>query len=68
MHTCGLLDFYLKSILLNLSNSLQKQLGCWGKLKVFFSSLQNFKTLQDFPSHQIFQRMHEVLNVAKQNN
>jgi len=33
-----------------------------------FSSLQNSKTLQDFPSHRIFERMHEVLNVAKQNN
>ena len=33
-----------------------------------FSWLQNFKILQDSPSHQIFQRMHEVLNVAKQNN
>ena len=68
MHTCGLLDFYLKSILLNLSNSLQKQLGRWGKLKVLFNSLQNFKNLRDFPSHRFFQRMHKVLNVAKQNN
>jgi len=33
-----------------------------------FSFLQNFKTLQDSTSHRIFERMHEVLNVAKQNN
>ena len=33
-----------------------------------FSSLQNSKTLQDFLSHRIFKRMHEILNVAKQNN
>ena len=32
------------------------------------SCLQNSKTLQDFSSHQIFQRMHEILNIAKQNN
>ena len=33
-----------------------------------FRCLQNSKTLQDFPSHRIFERMHKVLNVAKQNN
>ena len=37
-------------------------------IKALFSSLQNFKILQDFPSHRIFQHMHEILNVAKQNN
>jgi len=36
--------------------------------KPLFSSLQNSKTLQDFTSHRIFKHMHEVLNVAKQNN
>ena len=35
---------------------------------LLFSSLQNFKTLQDSTSHRIFERMHEVLNIAKQNN
>jgi len=30
-----------------------------------FSSLQNSKTLQDFPSHRIFKHMHKILNVAK---
>ena len=35
------------------------------KSKVLFSSLQNSKILQDSLSHRIFQRMHEVLNVAK---
>ena len=36
--------------------------------KALFSCLQNSKTLQDSPSHRIFERMYEVLNVAKQNN
>jgi len=30
-----------------------------------FSYIQNSKTLQDSPSHRIFERIHEVLNVAK---
>ena len=34
-------------------------------LEVLFSFLQNFKTLQDSTSHRIFERIHEVLNVAK---
>ena len=33
-----------------------------------FSCIQNSKTLQDSPSHRIIKHMHEVLNVAKQNN
>ena len=33
-----------------------------------FRCTQNSKTLQDFPSHRIFERMHEVLNITKQNN
>ena len=33
--------------------------------KPLFSCLQNFKILQDFPSHRIFECMHEVLNVVK---
>jgi len=36
--------------------------------KLLFSCIQNSKTLQDFPSHRIFERMREVLNIAKQNN
>jgi hypothetical protein len=40
------------TLIINLTNAL-------------FSSLQNFKTLQDSTSHQIFERMHKVLNVAK---
>jgi len=30
-----------------------------------FSCIQNSKSLQDSPSHRIFERMHEVLNIAK---
>ena len=33
--------------------------------KALFSFLQNFKTLQDFTSYRIFERMHEVLNVGE---
>ena len=55
------------------------QLGCrvcvWARAKdrvegnsALFSCFQNFKILQDFSSHRIFERMHKVLNVAKQNN
>jgi len=33
-----------------------------------FRCTQNSKTLQDSPSHRIFEHMHEVLNVGKQNN
>ena len=36
--------------------------------KALFRCTQNFKILQDFSSHRIFERMHEVLNIAKQNN
>ena len=37
--------------------------------KALFRCTQNSKTLQDSQtSHRIFERMHEVLNVAKQNN
>ena len=32
-----------------------------------FSSLQNSKILQDSTSHRIFELVHKVLNVAKQN-
>ena len=35
------------------------------QIQALFSWFQNFKTLQDFLSHQIFLRMHEVLNVVK---
>ena len=37
-------------------------------LKALFSCLQNSKILQDSPSHEMFKCMHEVLNIAKQNN
>jgi hypothetical protein len=30
-----------------------------------FSWGEKFKTFQDFPSHQIFERMHGALNVGK---
>ena len=30
--------------------------------------LVGFKILQNSPSHQMFQHMHKILNVAKQNN
>ena len=40
------------TLLINLTNAL-------------FSSLQNSKTLQDSTSHQIFECMYKVLNVAK---
>ena len=33
-----------------------------------FRCTQNFKILQYFLLHRIFERMYEVLNVAKQNN
>ena len=33
--------------------------------RALFSCFQNSKILQNFPSHQMFQRMHAVLNVAK---
>jgi len=29
------------------------------------ASSQNFKYLQDFPSHRIFKHIHKVLNIAK---
>ena len=45
-----------------------KQLASTFSPSTLFSCIQNFKTLQDSPSHRIFERMHEVLNVAKQNN
>jgi hypothetical protein len=48
--------------------SLEKLSSCCHQMRDLFSSLQNFKILQDSPSHRIFQYMHEVLNVAKQNN
>ena len=32
------------------------------------SCLRNFKTLQDLSSYRIFERIYEILNVAKQNN
>ena len=35
------------------------------QIQALFSCLQIFKTLQDFLSHRIFLRMHEVLNVIK---
>jgi hypothetical protein len=37
-------------------------------VNALFRCTQNSKILQDFPSHRIFERMHEVLNVTKQNN
>jgi hypothetical protein len=36
--------------------------------KAVFSSFKIPKKLQDFPSHQIFGRMHEALNLGKKNN
>ena len=39
--------------------------GASNHFKALFSSFQNFKTLQDSPSHRVFQYRHEVLNVAK---
>ena len=33
-----------------------------------FSCIQNSKTLQDSPSHRIFQRMHEVINLHEIKN
>jgi hypothetical protein len=35
------------------------------KRKVLFSCFKVLKILQDFSSHQIFGRMHEVLNIGK---
>jgi hypothetical protein len=34
-------------------------------IKALFSSGEKLKTFQDFPSHQIFARMHGALNVGK---
>ena len=39
--------------------------GTGKETMALFSYLQNSKILQDFSSHQIFERMHKVLNVAK---
>jgi hypothetical protein len=44
--------------------------GCWAfierkMIKAVFSSFKISKILQDSPSHQIFGRMHEALNVGK---
>ena len=36
--------------------------------EVLFRCTQNSKTLQDSSSHRIFERMNEVLNIAKQSN
>jgi hypothetical protein len=38
--------------------------GC-SDTKAVFSSFKILKILQDFPSHQIFGRMHRALNVGK---
>jgi hypothetical protein len=36
--------------------------------KALFTSIQKLKNFQDSPSHRIFIRMHEVLNVDKNKN
>jgi len=40
----------------------------WFDHKALFTSTQNPKTFQDSPSHRIFRRMHEVLNINKIKN
>jgi hypothetical protein len=45
---------------------LQAQLKVAAQLtEGVFSSFKVLKFLQDSPSHQIFRRMHEVLNIGK---
>jgi hypothetical protein len=41
--------------------------GDWGPGPCL-DGTKKLKTFQDFPSHQIFVRIHEVLNVDKKNN
>jgi hypothetical protein len=45
---------------LQIQNKMQKL--------VLFSSQKNLQNFSDFPSHQIFRRMHEVLNVDENKN
>jgi len=45
---------------LQIQNKMQKL--------VLFSSQKNLQNFSDFPSHQIFRRMHEVLNTDENKN